>query len=373
MDLPPKRECLHQIKPYVPGKPVEEVQRELGLKEVIKLASNENPLGPSPRAKEAMQRALNQVNYYPDGNCSRLREALSRKMGIEPDQLIFGNGSDELLKLLAETYINPGDEVVMPRPSFSEYEFVARVMGGTLKFVSLSPDFEYDLQAMYREVNERTRIVFICNPNNPTGTFVNHRSLLEFVNSLRSGVIVVVDEAYCEYATDPYYPHSLALLETGKPVLVTRTFSKIYGLAGLRIGYGIGPNELIADMNRVREPFNVNYMAQVAAEAALEDELHLARSRTLVEESRRQVAVGLEKLGLEPVSSQANFFFVDIKADSREVFNRLLRKGIIVRTGDIFGYPTFIRVNFGTLKQNEIFLRALKETLEELGRPGEAK
>jgi len=367
LDLPPKRECLNEIKPYVPGKPIEEVKREYNLDEVVKLASNENPLGPSPRAQEAMQNAVHEVNYYPDGNCYRLKQALKSRLGVKEEELIIGNGSDELLKLLAETYINPGDEAVMPYPSFSEYDFAMKVMGGVSYFVSLRSDFEYDLEAMLDAVNERTRMVFLCNPNNPTGTFISHRALKEFMDKLPRGVIVVIDEAYCEYASDPYFPHSLELLEEGYPILVLRTFSKIYGLAGLRVGYGIGPNQLIDDMYRVREPFNVNYMAQVAAEAALEDDLHLARSRTLVEEGRRQIAIGLEEMGLCPVPTQSNFFFVDIGVDSREAFPLFLKKGLIIRTGDIFGYPNYIRVNFGTLEQNQLFLDTLKEVREELG------
>ncbi len=365
MQLPPKRECLEEIKPYVPGKPMEEVKRELGLQEVIKLASNENPLGPSPKAKEAMEQALGEVNFYPDGNCFKLKATLSEKMGVEEGQLIIGNGSDELFKILTETYLHPGEEAVMPTPSFSEYEFAVRVMGGVPRHVPLKQDFEYDLQAILDAVNERTRMVFICNPNNPTGTIVRHRELVELIENLPPQVILVVDEAYSEYASDPYFPQSLDLFEMEHPMLVLRTFSKIYGLAGLRIGYGIGSQELISDLTRVKEPFNVNHLAQVAAEAALRDDLHLARSRTLVEESRRQVAVGLEKMGLIPVPSHANFFFLNIKMDSREAFPQLLKKGIIVRTGDIFGQPHHIRVSFGTLKQNRLFLEALEEVREE--------
>jgi len=366
LDLPSKRECLEKIKPYVPGKPVDEVKRELGLQEVIKLASNENPLGPSPHAREAMQKALQEVCLYPDGNCFRLKTVLSERLGIQNEQLIIGNGSDELLKLLSETYISYGDEVVLPEPTFAEYEFAARIMGGIPRFIPLNQDFEIDLEAMRDAINEKTRVVFLCNPNNPTGTIVRHRQLYNFIRDLPSRVIVVLDEAYSEYASDPYFPRSLDLFELGKPLFIMRTFSKIYGLAGLRIGYGIGSPTLISDISRVKEPFNVNHLAQVAAEAALKDDLHLAHSRTLVEESRRQVALGLEKMNLIPVPSYANFYFINIKVDSQKAFSLLLQRGIIVRTGDVFGYPTYIRVSFGTLKQNQLFLDALKDVLEEL-------
>ncbi len=368
MKLPKRRACLEEIKPYVPGKPIDEVKRELGLEDVIKLASNENPLGASPWVQEAMREALPGINYYPDGNCFHLREALASKLGINADMLIFGNGSDEILKLLAEAYLEPDDEIIMPQPSFSEYEFVTRVMGGKIKLAPLDPanHFSYDLNKMLTMVTDRTRLIFICSPNNPTGTIVRRGELDAFLQKLPPGIIAVLDEAYCEYVTDPDYPQSLNYVKEDKPVIILRTFSKIYGLAGLRIGYGIAPAPLIQDLNRVREPFNVNYMAQVAALAALKDEEHVARSRNLVVESREQVSEGLQKMGLTPVPSEANFFFVDLGVDCKEAFKLLLKRGVIVRTGDIFGFPTFIRVNFGIPNENVRFLSALEEVLHEL-------
>ncbi len=366
MTLPKKRSCLEEIKPYVPGKPIGEVKRELGLQDVVKLASNENPLGPSPRAQEAMREAIPEVNYYPDGSCFELKKSLAGQLGVEEEQLIIGNGSDEILKLLAETYLEPGDEVIMPQPSFSEYEFVTRIMGGRIKYAPLKSDFNYDLETMLGMVSERTRFVFICSPNNPTGTIVNQQSLDEFLQALLPGIITVLDEAYYEYVTAEDYPQSIEYVKNDKPVIALRTFSKIYGLAGLRIGYGIAPANLIQDLNRVREPFNVNHMAQVAALAALEDKEHVNRSLEMVEAGREQMNAGLQKLGLEPVPSQANYFFVDTGIDSQELFHAMLRRGVIVRTGDIFGFPTYIRVNYGTSEQNEKFLAALQEAREEL-------
>ncbi len=366
MTGPKRRDCLDLIKPYVPGKPVEEVERELGLSDVIKLASNENALGPSPLAVQALKGFLERLHFYPDGNCFYLKRALAAKLAVESEQLIVGNGSDELLILLAAAYAGPGDEAVAPYPTFSEYEFAMRMMGGAPCYIPLAgADFTYDLEAMAAAVNERTRLVFICSPNNPTGTIVKRAALERFLDRLPPGILVVLDQAYLEYATDPEHPSGLDWIRQGRPVIALRTFSKIYGLAGLRIGYGIAPAGVIEDLNRVRQPFNVNAAAQAAALAALGDEAHLRASRKLAEESRMQLAAGLAELGFRMVPSQTNFCFVDLRTDSKQVFQALLRRGVIVRTGDIFGYPTHIRVTFGTAAQNERFLEALKEVLSE--------
>ncbi|MGI6601070.1 MAG: histidinol-phosphate transaminase [Dethiobacteria bacterium] len=360
MNGPKRRSCLELIKPYEPGKPVEEVERELGLTDVLKLASNENPLGPSPAALEALKEQLEQLHYYPDGNCYYLKKALAEKYRVTFEELIIGNGTDELLTLLTLAYINPGDEAVMVHPTFSEYEFALRLMGGIPRRVPLVGDeFSYDFAALAAAVNERTRLVFICSPNNPTGTIISREQLEEFMASLPSNVLVVLDHAYIEYVTDRSHPDGLDYIQQKRPLLVLRTFSKIYGLAGLRIGYALAPAPVIADLNRVREPFNVNTLAQVAAAAALEDRAHLARSLALVEKSRQQLAAGFKQMGLKAVPTGANFFFVDVKTDSRRLFQALLRRGIIIRSGDIFGYPTHIRVTCGTEEQNERFLNAL--------------
>jgi len=364
---PEIRSCLDLLKPYVPGKPVEEVERELGLKNVIKMASNENPLGPSPKAVQAMRDQLERQHFYPDGNCFYLKEALAEKKKIQPDQLIFGNGSDEILSFLTRAYINPGDEAVMVTPSFSEYEFVTRLMGGVPVHVPLvGEDFNYDFEAVLSAVNEKTRLVFICSPNNPTGTIVMKKELDHFIERLPEKVVLVLDQAYLEYVNDSDHPGGLDYIEKGFPVIALRTFSKIYGLAGLRIGYGIAPADLIQDLNRVRDPFNVNAMSQSAALAALEDGEHLDQSRSLVVDGRKQLTEGLAEMGIKPVPDQANFCFLDLKVDSKEVFKALLKRGVIVRTGDIFGFPTYIRVTYGTAEQNERFLTALNEVIGEL-------
>ena len=367
MKRPELRACLKNIKPYVPGKPVGEVERELGLKDVIKIASNENALGPSPLAVEAMKRNSTEMHTYPDGNCFYLKQALAADLQIKTDQVILGNGSDELLMFITLAYINPGDEAIMVSPSFSEYDFSMYLMGGTPKHVPLAgDDFQYDVNAIREAITAKTKIIYICSPNNPTGTIVHKKDLDQLVKNLPDGVLLVMDQAYHEYVEEPDHPCGIDYVKEGYPVIALRTFSKIYGLAGLRIGYGVAASGIIEDLNRVREPFNVNAMAQAAALAALEDKEHLVRSCELVNEGRKQITTGLAELGLKPIRDHANFFFVDIKVDSKQAFQALLKKGVIVRTGDIFGYPTYIRVTYGTREQNERFLKALKEVLSEL-------
>jgi|SRR5690554_833487 len=361
-----RREIL-AITPYVPGKPVEEVQRELGISDVIKLASNENPLGPAPRAVEAVRAAAGGMHIYPDGDCFYLKEALSESLGLSPEHLLVGNGSDEIIKLLAEAFFHPGDEVVTAEPTFGEYAYAVRLMGAKPVEVKAREGIGHDLERMAEAVTERTKAVFVCNPNNPTGTMNGKKEWEDFLDRIPARVLVVVDQAYLEYVEDPEYPDGLAYLESGKKLLVLRTFSKIYGLAGLRIGYGIAPPALAACINRVREPFNVNLIAQIAAKAGLGDNDHLAKSREVTRKGKKQLYRGLAELGLEYLPSEANFLFFATPFHSKEVFRRLLKKGVIVRTGDIFNQPRYIRVTVGTEEQNARFLRALKETLAELG------
>lgn len=357
-----KRSCLEKITPYVPGKPVEEVERELGISNVIKMASNENPVGPSPLALEAIEKHLHRLHYYPDGNCYYLKQALSDFLGVESENIAVGNGADELITLLGAAYLDPGDEILMGHPSFSEYDFSARLMDAEPRRVPLN-DYRFDLEAMAKEVTSQTKIVFLCNPNNPTGTTVTHEEVENFLEKLPSDVLLVMDEAYREYVDDENYPRSLELTKERHNVLVLRTFSKIYGLAGLRIGYGVGSKEVVRDLNTVREPFNVNALAQVAARAALEDKAHFQEGFKANEEGRNYLGGEFEKMGLFYVPTQANFVFVDTGLDSRELFQELLQRGVIVRTGDIFGFPTFVRVTVGTMEQNRYFIKCLKEIL----------
>ena len=361
------REEILAITPYVPGKPIEEVQRELGITNVIKLASNENPLGPAPRAIAAMQAAATGMHIYPDGGCVQLKEDLSKHLGVSPAHLIIGNGSDEVLKLLAEAFFRPGDEVVVATPTFGEYAYTARLMGVGLVEVKAAEGLEHDLERMAAAVTPRTKAVFICNPNNPTGGMKTRAEWERFLDRIPDHVLIVLDQAYLEYVEDPAYPDGLDYLESGKKLLVLRTFSKIYGLAGLRVGYGVGQPELVAYINRVREPFNVNLMAQIAARAALNDEEFLAKSRALVREGKKQINQGLAEMGLEYLPSAANFILFATPYPCREVYPRLLQKGVIIRPADIFGLPRHFRVTIGTAEENARFLQALREVLAEMG------
>lgn len=356
------RQTIMSIKPYVPGKPVEEVERELGISDVIKLASNENPLGPSPAAMQALHELAPKVSAYPDGNCYYLKNALAAQLGFGAENLIVGNGSDEIIKLIAEAFLEPGEEAVVADPTFSEYDFAVKVMGGktiTVPAVGMT----HDLPSMAAAVTERTKLVFVCNPNNPTGTIVRRAEVGKLLDSLPEGVIVVFDEAYYEYVVDREYPQTLEYVRQDRDVIVLRTFSKIYGLAGLRVGYGVARPELIGYLSRVKEPFNVNMPAQAAALAALGDNEHLARSRALNAEGKSFLTTEFTRLGLTFAPTEANFLWVNIAADCRKVFAELLRRGVIVRTGDIFGAPDTIRVTIGTPEQNRRLVSTLHEVL----------
>ncbi|TDA67864.1 MAG: histidinol-phosphate transaminase [Clostridia bacterium] len=357
------RPALAAIKPYEPGKPVEEVERELGIRNAIKLASNENPLGPSPLALAAMQQALEKASFYPDGACFNLRRALAAHLQVGEDYLIVGNGSDEILKLITEAFLQEGDAVLVCPPTFSEYEFAAQLMGGKCRYVP-AVDFNYDLPGLKAAVGRQTKIIFLGNPNNPTGTMVTAADLEDLIQSLPDEVLLVLDEAYCEYVDSGAYPDSLAYVRDGKKnIIALRTFSKIYGLAGLRVGYGIADPALIASLHKVREPFNVNFLGQVAAAAAIGDTRHLEQSRQVNAEGKEFLYRELQSLGLRYLPTQANFVWMQAPRPCREVFKELLSRGIIVRTGDIFGYDDYLRVTIGTPEQNVRFVAALKEVL----------
>lgn len=357
------RKEIFDLKPYVPGKPVEEVQRELGIDNIIKLASNENPLGPSPMARQAVSRMVDQMHVYPDANCFYLKQKLAQAYDHDIHGILVGNGSDELLKLLAETFLNPTDQVVYGQPSFSEYDFTATIMGAKSVKVPLL-DFKHDLKAMLAAVTPQTKIVYICNPNNPTGTMVAEAELDAFMAQIADDVLVVFDEAYSEYSQNPAYGSGLKFVRAGRHAVVLRTFSKIYGLAALRIGYALTTPDIAAAVETVIEPFNVNMLAQIAAAAALDDKEHLQRSGEVNQEGKRYLYKEFEKMQLDYVPTEANFIFVDTGKDCREVFENLLRQGIIIRSGDIFGYPTFIRVTVGTGEENRRFVEGLRKVLE---------
>jgi histidinol-phosphate aminotransferase len=347
------------LSPYVPGKPIEELQRELGLSRVIKLASNENPIGPSPKALAVINDSLASLHRYPDGGAFLLREALADRWKVAVEQVILGNGSDEILGLLARTFLSPGDEAVMADQTFVIYKMEVTAAHGKAVTVPLK-NWRHDVTAMAGAITPRTRLVFLCNPNNPTGTMVSAQEVAWFLGRLPEQVVVVFDEAYFEYVRSAEFPDSMAYVREGRNAIVLRTFSKIYGLAGLRIGYGITTPEIADLLNRVRPPFNANSIAQRAALAALDDDEHVGRSRAVNQAGMDQVVNGLSALGLSPIESQTNFVYVDIGRDGRRVFDALLRRGVIVR--HIEG--RMIRVTIGQAEENRIFLAALAQVLQ---------
>jgi histidinol-phosphate aminotransferase len=349
---------IASLVPYVPGKPIEEIERELGIPRAIKLASNENPLGPSPKAVAVLAEASKTLNRYPDGGAYRLRGALAERWKVSPDQVVLGNGSDEIIGFLVQAFLTPGDEAVMADQTFVIYKLEVTAGHGVPVVVPLK-DWRHDLPAMADAVTPRTRLLFLCNPNNPTGTMVSAAEVDTLMARLPDGVIVVFDEAYYEYVRSCEFPESLGYVKRGRNAIVLRTFSKIYGLAGLRIGYGLTTSEIAGYLNRVRPPFNTNSLAQHAALAALEDEEHVTRSRTLNQQEMAVVQAGLETLGLRPLPSEANFLYVDVGRDGRAVFEALLREGVIVRHLD----GRMIRVTIGLPEENRRFLRSLKNVL----------
>lgn len=357
------RKEISRLAPYVAGKPIAQVKRELGLTDVIKLASNENPLGPSPKALSAMMEAAKEGHIYPDPTAFTLKEALAAKFGVRPEQLIIGDGSDELIMLIGQTFINPGDECVMPAPSFPIYALSSDLMGGKTIKVPLR-DGWVDLEAMLAAVTERTKVFFLCNPNNPTGTMVGRAALDDCIKRLPEDVIIVLDEAYSEYVEGDDYPDSLRYLRDGRMVFILRTFSKIYGLAGLRVGYGIGPADAIDLVNRPRLSFNVNSLAMAAAVAALGDAEHVAASRKMNHEGKLYLYGEFDRLGLHYLPTETNFILVDIRRDSNEVFLELQKRGVIVRPAHLFGYQGWQRITIGTPAENKRLIEALTEVIK---------
>jgi len=349
---------IASLSPYVPGKPIEELQRELGLSRIVKLASNENPLGPSPKALAVLGDAARTLHRYPDGGAFRLRTALADRWKVLLDQVILGNGSDEIIGMLARAFLSPGDEAVMADNTFVIYRMEVTAAHGVPVIVPLA-DGRHDLAAMVKAITPRTKLLFVCNPNNPTGTMVGAADVDTLMAKVPTHVIVVFDEAYCEYARDPHFPDSLGYVRRERNAIVLRTFSKIYGLAGLRIGYGVTTAEIAGYLNRVRPPFNANSLAQRAALAALGDEEHVAKSRAMNQTEMADVQAGLVALGIRPLPSEANFLYFDAGRDGRVLFEALLREGVIVR--HIEGNN--LRVTIGLPEENRQFLQALKQVL----------
>jgi histidinol-phosphate aminotransferase len=353
---------LTQLAPYQAGKPLEELERELGLTDAIKLASNENPLGPSPKALAAIRANLDSLHRYPDSHAYYLKEDLSRHLGIAPRQLLLGNGSDEVLDLLVRALVPPGGEVLSTTHTFLMYGLLTQAVGGVFRPVPLKR-LRVDLEAVARALTPQTRLILLNNPNNPTGTAFKREEFEAFLKSLPPTVTLVLDEAYIDFAEAPWMPDSLDYLAEDRPLVGLRTFSKAYGLAGLRIGYGFGPSELMDYLNRLRMPFNVNRLAQVAARAALTDREFLARTRELVLAGREEICRELARLNLEFVPSQANFVLIRTPRPGQEVYQEMLREGVIIRSMDAYGFPDYIRVNMGRPEENRRFLKALAKVL----------
>jgi histidinol-phosphate aminotransferase len=360
MPKEPIRPNIGNIKPYIPGMPVEEAERELRISGVIKLASNENPLGPSPKALEVVNKYAKDINLYPDQNCYELNRLLAEKLDMAPENIAVGNGSDELMLLVALAYISAGDEVLISLNTFSTYEMVSRLMEASIVRINLK-NYTYDLPAMAEAVGPKTKLIFVCNPNNPTGTMNTRKEMDSFMSKVPKNTIVVIDEAYGEYVESPDYPDSLAYVRDNKNVIVLRTFSKIYGLAGLRVGYAIARPEIIKYMKLVRLPFSVNRLAQIAASAGLSDTDHIKKSVRNNSEGKAYLYKELERLGVPFVKTEANFIFINLNDDADAAFIELMRRGVIVRPLTSFGMPGSIRVTIGTPEQNRKFINALAE------------
>jgi histidinol-phosphate aminotransferase len=356
-------EYVRDLIPYVPGKPVEELERELGISDAIKIASNENPLGPSLLALRAVSEALSKLNRYPDGDAFYLKHRLAERLSVKPENLIFGNGSNEVIEIVARTFMKPGDEAVMGEFAFIVFPIVTQAVGAKA-IISPMPDLTHNLRDMFARITPRTKAVFIANPNNPTGTMVDREELEWFLERVPEDIVVLIDEAYFDYVGDPSYPNSLDYLGLRKSLIASRTFSKIYGLAGLRLGFGVSSAEIISYMNRVREPFNVNSLAQVGAFAALDDEAHVARSRQVNMEGLEYLTGELGKMNLPFAPSFTNFILVDLRTDPIRVYNALLREGVIVRPVLNYGLKTHIRVTIGLPEENERFIRAIRKVLK---------
>ncbi|MGM0452366.1 MAG: histidinol-phosphate transaminase [Thermodesulfobacteriota bacterium] len=358
-------EHIRSIQPYKPGKPLEELEREYGISDSVKLASNENPLGPSPKAVAAMKDAMGNLHRYPDGRGHNLVTKLSEKLDVAVEAIVLGSGSDEIIGMLTRALLAPGDEAIMTEPSFLMYEIMVRSAGAEPVFSPLRSLF-VDLDDIAGRVTDKTRLVFLNNPANPTGTAVTRTEFEKFLEKIPAHIVVAIDEAYIEFARDPDCLNGLLYCTKDRPVTVLRTFSKAYGLAGIRIGYGVMPPELAGLLHRVRQPFNANALAQAGACAALDDDAFLNKTIRLIHEELEFLYAGLERLGVNYFPTEANFFLIDVKTDADAFFEAMLRQGVIVRSMASYGYPQYIRVNAGLRAENERFLQAFEKAMASL-------
>ncbi|MFH1856719.1 MAG: histidinol-phosphate transaminase [Candidatus Omnitrophota bacterium] len=355
------RQNILKINPYKPGKPISEVKREHGLKNVIKLASNENPLGASPKATAAIRKALSSINLYPDGNCFSLKEKLAVSLKINSNSITFGNGSNELIELILKAFLNEGEEVLMSKPDFLIYKLATLQENGSPIEVPLKK-FVCDLEAVREKITKKTKIIFIANPNNPIGTYVSKKNLENFIKKVPKNIIIVLDEAYFEFALEKDYPNGIDYVKFAN-VIVLRTFSKSYGLAGLRIGYAVTNAFFVDCLNKARQPFNVNSLAQAGAEAALSDKDFLNKTVTMTQEQKDYLYGKFEEMNLEYIKSATNFILLNCKTKGELVFDKLLKKGIIVRDMKAYGLDEWIRVTVGKPSENQKFIVALKKVL----------
>ncbi len=356
------RNNIAGITPYVAGKPIEETKRELGLKNVIKMASNENPLGVSPKASAAIKKAVSDINRYPDSNGFYLKKKLAAKYGFRPANILLGNGSDEVIDIIIKTFVEDDENIITADATFLEYGIIARVNNRKITTVPLKY-FKYDLEAIKRKVDKKTKLIFIANPNNPTGTYVTRSEVADLVKSLPANVIVVLDEAYETFIDVNDFPKSFASVGNDN-VIIMKTFSKVYGLAGLRIGYCLAAPELIAAMEKVRQPFNVNMLAQVGALAVLDDKKFIKKTRKIILEGKNYLYAEFKKMGIAYVPSVANFVLFDCGRETTAFFKAMLKFGVIVRDMKQYGLNNFIRVTIGTKKENQRFIKVLKKILK---------
>ena len=354
---------VNGMQTYQPGKPIDELQRQLGIKHIVKLASNENPLGPSERVKQVIRESLDNLSRYPDGNGFYLKRALAKKIGVEMAMVTLGNGSNDVLDVIARVFLTVGREAVYSEHAFVVYGLSTQAVGATAR-VAAAKNYGHDLQAMQALINEKTSVVFIANPNNPTGTWLEANELEAFIQALPKHVIVVLDEAYGEYLDPSEAPKSIAFLKKYPNVIITRTFSKAYGLAGLRVGYALSQPGVADLLNRVRHPFNVNSLGLVAAQAALEDQAYIDKSRLLNGQGMQQLEQGFEQLGLNYIPSVANFITVELGAKAADVYQALLQKGVIVRPVAGYQLPHHLRVSIGLPNENATCLDALEKVLQ---------